>query len=82
MGLCESKIYITLNEIKKLRDNGYIILIANNKIYDVTTFVNEHPGSANAILRNHNNDCSQSYYFHSSRAKKIWDKFRIGHLKK
>jgi cytochrome b involved in lipid metabolism len=42
----------SLDEIEDLRKKGRIILIANKRVYDVSEYIDIHPGSREAILRN------------------------------
>lgn len=67
-----------IDELKKTR----IILLCKNKIYDVTEFINLHPGPNDIILKHIEKDNTINYNFHSKNAKKIWKKFLIGYYKK
>lgn len=68
-----------IDEIKKIRETR-VILLCKKKIYDVTDFVNIHPGT-NIILKHIYNDNTINYKFHSEKARKLWDLFYIGNLK-
>ena len=74
------KKYYNIDEINELRKTK-IILLCKKKIYDVTNFVDLHPGN-NIILKHINNDNTINYKFHSKKAKKLWDSFLIGYFKK
>ena len=76
------KIKFTSEEVNNLRKEGKTIIISNNKIYDLTNYINSHPGGKVSILNNQLNDCTQSFKFHSENAKKKWKKYKIGYLKK
>jgi cytochrome b involved in lipid metabolism len=65
-------------EIEHLRDKGRIIVSAGNNIYDVTEFIDYHPGGKNAILFNEYGDNTKSLDFHSNTAKKQWQTYKIG----
>lgn len=52
-------------------------LIANGLKYDVTKFIDIHPGGKNCILKNENKDCTYHYKMHSNSAKKKWDTFCV-----
>ena len=73
------KKYYNIYQIIKLRETR-VILLCKKKIYDVTDFVDIHPGT-NIILKHINNDNTINYKFHSKKAQKLWDSFFIGNLK-
>ena len=73
-------IYYSINEISKHNKEDDCWLVANNNVYDVTKFINLHPGSKNAILKHAGKICDIDYNFHSKNAKKIWKKYKIGEL--
>ena len=68
-----------IDELKELRESR-VILLCKKKIYDVTDFVDLHPGT-DIILKHTNNDNTKNYKFHSKKAKKLWESFYIGNLK-
>ena len=71
----------SLDEIEDLRKKGRIILIANKRVYDVTEYIDIHPGSREAILRNmYNEDNKESYNFHSNNGQSLWEDYFIGVL--
>jgi cytochrome b involved in lipid metabolism len=72
--------YYSFNDISKLRDNNKIIIIRKNIIYDVTEFINKHPGGKKSILKYQYFDNQINYKFHSKKGKDIWKKFKIGYL--
>ena len=74
--------YYTLKEISKHNHENDCWLVADSYVYDVTKFIDIHPGSKNAILRHAGKICNIDYNFHSSNAKKIWNKYKIGKFKK
>ncbi len=76
-----NKIYYTKEEIKKHNNNKSFWLVCNTKVYDITTFINKHPGGSEILLKKTNIDCSKDYNFHSKNAKKIWKKYLIGYVK-
>ena len=70
-------------EIDELRKNGKIILVSHKKVYDVTEYIDIHPGSREAITYNmYNQDNKDSYDFHSNNGQKIWDSYYIGEYSK
>jgi cytochrome b involved in lipid metabolism len=54
-------------------------LIAHGKVYDATAFLDMHPGGP-CIVKRAGKDATRDFEFHSSRGKKLWNKFRIGKL--
>ncbi|KAK3177588.1 hypothetical protein K4F52_009639 [Lecanicillium sp. MT-2017a] len=69
------------SEIAKHKDkeNGIWLLIDDN-VYDVTNFVDEHPGGARVIQRFAGKNASKAFwkYHGESVLKKYGDKFKIG----
>ena len=74
--------YIELKEVNKHTSENDCWIIANGYVYDVSKYMNIHPGSTNAILKHAGQDVSYDYNFHSLKAKKIWKKLIIGYVKK
>ncbi|KAK8944096.1 Cytochrome b5 [Platanthera zijinensis] len=62
------------------RDDCWIIV--KNKVYDVTPYVEEHPGG-DAILNHAGNDSTEGFYGpqHASRVFDMIDEFYVGDLK-
>jgi cytochrome b involved in lipid metabolism len=75
------KYYSYLEVVKHNKEDSCWIFVGR-KIYDVTEFLNLHPGSKQAILKYAGYNVKISYNFHSKKAKKIWKKFFIGKLLK
>jgi len=59
-------------------------IIKGNIVYDVSAYIRVHPGGAKSIMGYAGGikDCGGSYGFHSKKAKKMWEDFRIGFVKK
>lgn len=76
----KNKIYseYSRESINKQIENGKIIIIVNNNVYDVTEFVKYHPGGENCFLNKNGKDCSYDLNFHSDEAKKLLKMFFIG----
>lgn len=74
-------VVLTNNDIDHLRKNNAIIIISKNKVYDVTEYIDKHPGGKNAILKNQFENNYYSYNFHSNKAKDLWKKYKIGELR-
>lgn len=57
-------------------------LLCGNIVYDVTALIPQHPGGEKSILKKAGTtqDCSKDMQFHSSRARKMLEKKKIGIL--
>lgn len=75
------KVY-TLEEVKKHNKKTDAWLIINNKVYNVTSWINNHPGGL-IIMKGVGKDASTLYkkFKHSKNADNILKKFYIGELK-
>ena len=80
-GFNKDKLY-TQDEIDKMNYNNTILII-NGKIYDVTDFLEQHPGGSEIIKQYHKKDATQDFIKvgHSNEAIKMLDKYQIGILK-
>lgn len=74
--------YVSQKEIDKLIENGRILIFRNYNIYDITDFINIHPGGKECIIRKHLTNCEYDYNFHSNKAKILWKRYLIGHKHK
>jgi len=74
----------TLEEVKKHTTENNLWIIINNNVLDVTDFHRDHPGGSHIILNNAGTDCTELFndIGHSSDAKKLLDKYKIGILVK
>ena len=72
----------TIYEVAKHNKEDDCWIIAKNNVYDVSKFINIHPGSKNAIMKHAGKICDIDFDFHSKYAKKLWKKYKIGTLKK
>ena len=80
MGLTSSKKTYSWNEISKHNTRESCWIVAHKKVYDVTEFISDHPGSSNAILKHAGKDCSVDFDFHSYSTQKLWKKYYIGKI--
>lgn len=53
-------------------------LHAHGRVYDVTAFVQQHPGGPRALLRHGGQDSTEDFDFHSISARSLWTSFAIG----
>ncbi|KEG03061.1 conserved Plasmodium protein, unknown function [Plasmodium vinckei vinckei] len=71
----------TYCEIKRHCNIDDCWLVANGNVYDVTNFIEEHPGGINCILNKATNDVSSDYSFHSKYAQTaVWNPLKIGRV--
>jgi cytochrome b involved in lipid metabolism len=54
-----------------------VILLLKNKKYDVTHFLDLHPGGKQCLINNNNKDVMYHYKMHSKKAQKLWKKYKI-----
>jgi cytochrome b involved in lipid metabolism len=59
-------------------------LVVGNDIFDVTKFLQQHPGGKDSILRKAGGvvDCSKDLLFHSKMGRKLWRSCYIGRVQK
>ena len=55
-------------------------LVANGNVYDVTTFLNDHPAGPQCILNRAGGDATRDFEFHLSKGKAVWRQYKIGVL--
>jgi len=72
--------WYTAEEVAHHRLPTDLWLIAHNKVYDVTRWVEMHPGGAAALLRRGGLDATRDFDFHTKRAREMWEKTFIGKL--
>ena len=56
-------------------------VIYDNKVYDVTNFLKNHPIGDKVILKKAGTDITVDMNFHSKNAKKILKQYHIGYIK-
>ncbi|KAG5884485.1 hypothetical protein JTB14_001280 [Gonioctena quinquepunctata] len=69
-------------EIKDHNDNKSTWLVIHNTVYDVTAFLNEHPGGEEVLLEQAGKDASEAFedVGHSSDARELMSKYIVGEL--
>jgi cytochrome b involved in lipid metabolism len=71
----------TMENVVEMADiSGSYIVVANNKVYDVSKMLSRHPGGKYVITSNNSKDITKHYKTHSFRAKKMWVKYQIGNI--
>ncbi|XP_063970079.1 cytochrome b5-like [Lytechinus pictus] len=77
----DAKIY-SLDEVKKHKTSSSLWLVIHNKVYDVTDFLDEHPGGEEVMIEQAGGDGSESFedVGHSSDARELMKDYYIGEL--
>ena len=72
----------TKDEVSKHKTQDDLWLIIDGAVYDVTEYVDEHPGGVAAIMKNAGGDASEGFHGpqHPSRVMDIVDEYKIGTL--
>ena len=70
----------TINEISKHNKPTDCWLIAHDKVYDITKFIEKHPIGSGPLIKKAGTDCTKDYDFHPKAAKKEWEKCKIGYI--
>ncbi|KAL1925730.1 uncharacterized protein VTP21DRAFT_613 [Calcarisporiella thermophila] len=72
-----------IDTIKKHNSDKDCWIIIDNKVYDVTSFLNEHPGGPHPLLANAGKDASEEFdSIHDTQARKMTQKYLIGKVAK
>lgn len=76
-----NKLY-SLHEIKKNCENDQTWVVINNSVYNVTDFLNEHPGGEEVLLEQSGKNATEAFedVGHSTDAREMMKKYKIGEL--
>jgi len=82
MGLAKDWPKLSWDEIQQHDSKESLWIVAGNDVYDVTNFLQSHPGGTSALLRRGGGarDCTEDYHFHSRSGRKQWAQYKIGIL--
>ncbi|XP_046585217.1 cytochrome b5-like isoform X1 [Haliotis rubra] len=71
-----------LSEVKQHKDSKSSWLIIHNQVYDVTKFLEEHPGGEEVLLEQAGDDATESFedVGHSTDARELMKDYLIGNL--
>uniref|UniRef100_A0A8C1H0L8 Cytochrome b5 n=1 Tax=Cyprinus carpio carpio TaxID=630221 RepID=A0A8C1H0L8_CYPCA len=74
--------YYRLSEVEERNSFKSTWIIIHNKVYDVTKFLEEHPGGEEVLLEQAGGDATESFedVGHSSDAREMASSFVIGEL--
>lgn len=77
----EAKLF-SMKEIKEHNDNKSTWVVIHNSVYDVTAFLNEHPGGEEVLLEQSGQDATEAFedVGHSSDARELMGQYKIGEL--
>ncbi|XP_054552923.1 cytochrome b5 type B isoform X2 [Talpa occidentalis] len=72
--------YYRLEEVAKRNSPENIWLVIHGRVYDITRFLNEHPGGEEVLLEQAGADASESFedVGHSSDAREMLKQYYIG----
>ncbi|XP_066156562.1 cytochrome b5-like isoform X2 [Euwallacea fornicatus] len=70
----------SFEEIKKHNNKNSTWFVINNDVYDVTEFLNEHPGGEEVLIEQAGKEATESFedVGHSSDAREMMEKYKIG----
>ena len=72
---------ITMCELRRHRTRSSAWLRTGARVYDVTSFLPEHPAGERAILRHAGGeDVTRDFMFHTKATRRAWAKYHIGRL--
>nr|XP_043618893.1 cytochrome b5 [Erigeron canadensis] len=77
-----SKVLFTLKEVAEHNDPKDCWLIIHGKVYDVTKFLEDHPGGDDVLLSATGKDATNDFedVGHSTTAKSMMDEFYVGDI--
>ena len=72
----------TLCQVRKHCTEQSAWIVAGKDIYDVTAYIDHHPGGKQCILRKAGGarDCTEDLQFHSKAGRRGWNKYKVGIL--
>jgi len=72
--------FYTMEEVASHNTKESCWIVANNNVYDATNFINRHPGGSYTLLSKAGTDVTKHFEWHSTHAKKLWAKHKIGEI--
>ncbi|KAI2806841.1 Cytochrome b5 [Blomia tropicalis] len=79
--MAETKIF-TLEEVAKHNEKKSTWIVIHDSVYDVTPFLDEHPGGEEVLIEQAGGDATESFedVGHSTDAREMMEKYKIGEL--
>jgi len=73
---------IRMSEVKKNNSVKNTWIVIHNKVYDITKFLEEHPGGEEVLLEQAGQDSSEAFedVGHSSDARDMLEQYLVGEL--
>ena len=73
---------ISINDINDSITDNKCIIVINNNVYNITEYLRKHPGGEEILLNLNGQDATEEFndIGHSSGARKILEKYKIGTL--
>ena len=75
---------ITQPELESRIAQGQLLLLVDDRVYDATDYLYDHPGGAGSIAKRADGrtNCKRDYEFHSSNAHGQWTEHQVAVLVK
>ena len=72
----------TLCQVRRHCTAESVWIVAGTDIYDVTAYIDSHPGGRRSIMRKAGGlgDCTDDIKFHTKAGQRMWKKYRVGTL--
>ncbi|XP_078433282.1 cytochrome b5-like [Wolffia australiana] len=82
MGGADNSVIYTLAEVSKHNSREDCWIVISGKVYDVTKFLDDHPGGDDVLLSSTGKDATDDFedVGHSSSAKSMLDEYFVGHI--
>ncbi|PWZ00508.1 putative cytochrome b5 [Testicularia cyperi] len=74
---------VDLNELKNHKSEDSAWVVVEGKVYDVTGFLDDHPGGKKILLKNCGKDATEAFHtYHSEKVlEKVAKEYEIGEFK-
>lgn len=72
----------SFREIKKHDNERSVWIVIDNNVYDITKYLEQHPGGKEVLLDMAGTDCTEAYdaVYHSQIANDILEQYKIGEV--
>ncbi|KAK0544627.1 hypothetical protein OC846_005837 [Tilletia horrida] len=71
-----------VDEVKQHKSEDSVWVVVDNNVYDITEFLEEHPGGKKILISNAGKDASEAFHtYHSEKIlKSVAEEYKIGEL--